>query len=726
MMQFLGIVLVILLIACIFSKKLRMAVLKFLIVILCIWIILYALLTNPIIIRNVICVVLLVCGVVAFFSHIYNKHMVRLWLHQSCPHFTENQLSNLFRSYINQLTQEDKNATKFNCERMPLGRANAFLNYFNKTIDFEEPIYFSPLRSKIELELREYGFIFTLGGIYISKQLDSKDKDKNYNCQLFDISFKNMWLSQYDENRLTLKYKDLHSVVITQESTTVPLKIIHAICQEVISSKISLALTNGFVSIYNPTTSYEQQLNEFFDSQAKKDFAARAAQIGGTLGSTPHFHHEYSQIKHNMDGIRGNGYAAEYANNTVDRAIGKNVDYTASNLDNGRQVKNGADRTVNHINIQTKYYSNASDSIGAAFSNNKAKYLNSDGSMMQIEVPRDQYEQALSLMQKRIDKGEVPGAKPGDDPKTYVRKGWITYQQSFNVAQSGTIESLTIDALNGAVCCTCSGGMTTIFVFATQIWNGTSPSEAAKNALLAGAKTIGKGTVIYTITMQLSRKKFSFVSLTGKSMTVDNPMYKLSEKLAQKISHSNFAKTKIGECVHLSATSGRAIISNGIIVILAFGPDICNALFGKISLQQLFKNSAITGAGIAGAAIGQVIIPVPFLGSFIGSCCTSFVAKKLLDNFIEDDAVEMYQILKEEFIDIVMLSGLNQNEFEQIIKLTLGHKKLSKFLRDMYACGDDARKYANSFISNAVIKVLSDRKIITDELFDSNMMVLAS
>ncbi len=164
-----------------------------------------------------------------------------------------------------------------------------------------------------------------------------------------------------------------------------------------------------------------------------------------------------------MNGHQGHGYAAEYANNTVDRALGRRVDYSAQNLDaHGRQVKNGPDRTVNNVEIQTKYYQTAQDTINAVFENGEAKYIRTDGSgkMMQIEVPRNQYHQAVVEMQKRIDNGEVPNVSPGENARNYVRKGFFTYEQSYNIARAGTLESLTVDALTGAVCCIGAAGVT--------------------------------------------------------------------------------------------------------------------------------------------------------------------------------------------------------------------------------------------------------------------------
>lgn len=190
------------------------------------------------------------------------------------------------------------------------------------------------------------------------------------------------------------------------------------------------------------------------------------------------FNKNYAETKNLMDGQRGNGYGAEYGNNTFDRLTGKEVVNAAQQLDeHGRQVKWGADRIVNDQNIQTKYYKTASESVGACFEDKQAKYLNPDGSMMQIEVPRDQYAQAQVEMQKRIDSGQVPGAKPGDSPDPYLRKGAFTYNQSFNIAKAGTLESLSVDIVNGVISSTYACGISGAIILPLVFGMGKIPRK---------------------------------------------------------------------------------------------------------------------------------------------------------------------------------------------------------------------------------------------------------
>lgn len=125
---------------------------------------------------------------------------------------------------------------------------------------------------------------------------------------------------------------------------------------------------------------------------------------------------------------QGHGYAAEQANNLYDILTGKDAKIVG-----GDNAKDGPDRMVNGVNIQTKYCHDAASSVQAAFENGQYRYVNADGSPMQLEVPADQYEKAVELMAKRIERGEVPGVTDPEQAKEIVRKGKFTYQQAVKI-----------------------------------------------------------------------------------------------------------------------------------------------------------------------------------------------------------------------------------------------------------------------------------------------------
>lgn len=102
-----------------------------------------------------------------------------------------------------------------------------------------------------------------------------------------------------------------------------------------------------------------------------------------------------------LNAERGHGFAAEKANHLKDVLTGQDAKIVG-----GDNTKNGADRLVNGVHIQTKYCSSGSKCIQECFENGKFRYLNVDGSPMQIEVPSDKYEAAVDAMEAEFGKGK--------------------------------------------------------------------------------------------------------------------------------------------------------------------------------------------------------------------------------------------------------------------------------------------------------------------------------
>ena len=664
---------------------------------------------------------------------INNKQKIKRWIKEKSPIFTEEQVDSTLISILQKNIRNDNNVEeyKFNETKIPYGRVNAFLNYFDKSIDTDEVYYFSAIKSYDINELREYGTAITRNGVYISKQINCNEKIE---VEQKVIPFGGLRKVEVKENKLIINYIDIKSIsekIITLNSTdtTIPINEIKQVFNEVINNKFNHALCKGGIVLKEE---YREKLDEGTKKQNSNKEVKVAEDIGtvaGIMGASENFSNEYVEIKNYMNGSRGNGYAAEYANNTIDKLRGNDVINAAQDLDeNGRQVKYGPDRIVNGEKIQTKYYKTASESIGAAFKNKEAIYMRNDGSgkMMAIEVPRDQYNEAVKIMQKRIDSGQVPNVEPGEDAKDYVKKGYFTYAQSFNICKAGTIESLTIDAIDGAICSSMAGGISAAIVFGIAIWNGKNVKDAAKAGINAGVKVLGKGTFIFTLTMQLSREQFAnpFIKEYTKDgiykglAGINNPLFKVSENIAEGIRKSAIAKTSIGEAMGLPSITGKAVMGNTVTAVIVFGPDICRALSGKISTKQLFKNSAIGASGIGGSMIGQALIPIPVVGGIIGGFVGGFVAKNILDTFIEDDAKIMFQILKEEFLDVVMMSNLTKEEFDELSNMTICSGNLSIMLRDMYASQDYRRCAREAMVNVAVINVITKRNKVTSDMIN--------
>ena len=134
--------------------------------------------------------------------------------------------------------------------------------------------------------------------------------------------------------------------------------------------------------------------------------------IGEKIAGITHGNVSNASSNYNSDKFRtprGHGFAAENANHLYDLYHGKNAKIVGDN-----NAKNGADRLVDGVYIQTKYCKTGSKCVAECFENGKMRYLNADGTPMQIEVPSDKYDDAIRAMQERIRRGEVLGTNNPD------------------------------------------------------------------------------------------------------------------------------------------------------------------------------------------------------------------------------------------------------------------------------------------------------------------------
>jgi hypothetical protein len=112
----------------------------------------------------------------------------------------------------------------------------------------------------------------------------------------------------------------------------------------------------------------------------------------------------------------GTGFAAEDANSFADVLQGRKVEQVGRN-----NSLNGADRIVDGVSIQTKYYESATSTMRSAFdSNGVYRY-----SGQRLEVPADQYDACLTQMKRKIEAGKVPGVTNPADAETIVQKGSV-------------------------------------------------------------------------------------------------------------------------------------------------------------------------------------------------------------------------------------------------------------------------------------------------------------
>lgn len=221
----------------------------------------------------------------------------------------------------------------------------------------------------------------------------------------------------------------------------------------------------------------------------------------------------------------GHGELAEEANSIIDRLQGHQAEILGRD-----NAKNGPDRSVDGVLIQTKYYKTARGSLEACFdpSSHQYRYLAEDRTPMQLEVPKDQYEQVLRGFEKKISQGKVPGVSDPRDAEKIVRKGKLTYDQAVNLAKPGTADSLKYDAATGAVTCSCAFGLSFLATTFMAYRETRDINGAVQAGIAAGVQVFGLSFAQHMVVSQLSRTGLSNALMAPSQAVVGKLGFKAS------------------------------------------------------------------------------------------------------------------------------------------------------------------------------------------------------
>lgn len=472
-----------------------------------------------------------------------------------------------------------------------------------------------------------------------------------------------------------------------------------------------------FLEIMKDYDSSARTIRQSVEFEKGKNIGVEASGLG--VGAFRAVNNQYEEEK--FHARQGHGFAAERANTLYDNFTGHNSKIVGDN-----NKKNGPDRIVDGVYIQSKYCATGSRCINECFEENGKgafRYM-IDGKPMQIEVPSDKYNDALKAMEKKIRNGQVKGVTDPEEAKNIVRKGHFTYTQAKNIAKAHTIESLTYDAVNGVIIATSAFGVTAMITLATSVWNGENFEDAVKIATYSGLKVGGTAFVTSILAAQLSKAGLNS-ALVGSSEAIVSMMGPKASAILINAFRTG-AKPIYGAAAMKSAAKllrGNAITA-GITFVVLSSFDVANIFRGRISGKQLFKNMAGTaatvgggtGGWIAGAAMGSTILPGVgtiiggIAGSLVGGAAAGQATNAVVGTFIEDDAEDMVQIIQNVFTDMASEYLLSSKEAEKSVD-KLRDKLDGKILKDMFA-SSDRKQFARNMLTPIIEKETAKRKII--------------
>ena len=349
-------------------------------------------------------------------------------------------------------------------------------------------------------------------------------------------------------------------------------------------------------------------------------------------------------------------------------------------------------------------------------------------------------------MEERIRRGQVPGVTDPKEAKNIVRKGHFTYEQAKNIAKFGTVESLSYDAVNGAIIGATTFGITTVLSFAVSVWNGKNFDDALHDAVSSGLQVGGVAFATAVLAGQLTK--------AGAYGLVANTSEQIVRIMGPKASSVLVNAFRSGTNIYGAAAmkSAQKLLGSNIItgvasVVVLSTFDVVNIFRGRISGAQLFKNLVNTSASVAGgtagwaagasagAALGSFVPGIGtaiggvvggLFGAFAGGSAAGKVASAVTDEFIEDDAKEMVGIIEDEFQHLAVDYLLNQSEAEEAVEYLAG-EITGASLKDMYA-SSNRHAFARKLIVPNIERVAKSRRRISlpsqDKMVESLKNVL--
>ena len=322
------------------------------------------------------------------------------------------------------------------------------------------------------------------------------------------------------------------------------------------------------------------------------------------------------------------GYAAEDANALYDRHHGHKVVKTGES-----NAPDGPDRIVDGVRIQTKFCKDAASTIHTSFNKHTGMYRY-NGQV--LEVPKDQYEEAVKLMAQKISEGKVEGVTDPAQASKMVKASPYTYKQSVRITKAGNLDSIKFDVMNQAGASLKSGAISTVTSFVDAKMRGESTATALKSSAKQGACTAGKTMVTGVATQQILRtevgRTVSAAAQKGIGKAIDATMKtQAGRKVIEKTASAIGGKAVSGAAAKqvLSRAGSTNVITAAVSFVVSAVPDTVRLCRNKISGKEYAIRTASNGAGLAGgtggawvgSAIGTAICPGigTAVGGFIGS-----------------------------------------------------------------------------------------------------------
>lgn len=390
------------------------------------------------------------------------------------------------------------------------------------------------------------------------------------------------------------------------------------------------------------------------------------------------------------------------------------------------------------VQIQTLYRNSGAECVQDCFDEKtgRFKYLNADGSPMQLEVPSDKYFEAINVFKDKIRKYRVPATYNEKDAYKYIRRGKVTYRQALELCRGGNIKSLI--EKNGKISCSFPLGLSFLVTYNMRYIESGDKKDALNAALAAGMQIFGTSFMGHVLDSQMElpelRKQFIPVS----TYLVQSLGYKTTQNIVNAIRSASGREIMSGVVATRQLT--KVLQSNVVTSVLTFVifsiPDTFDMFSQKISGAQYTKNMlsllgtmatagggtlvASIGAAKIGAATGTVITPgigtvIGIGGGLVGGVIGGTAVKVLGDKTREDDSVILSRMFNGIVLNLIYDYMLQEPEIDMLIDRlnTIKPKAFKKLFKELIAEKEQEKKIVG-FIWQFFEEIIQNRPVIEE------------
>ncbi|CRI34907.1 hypothetical protein HHE01_07080 [Helicobacter heilmannii] len=504
--------------------------------------------------------------------------------------------------------------------------------------------------------------------------------------------------------------------------------------------RLTESLCEGISESLSPYMPEEQSLEDYYarlESKTEEHIAQVHAQLEmlASVTNTIKVAQNWAELYKPLSNPKtGHGWMAEILNNRIDLKAGKDAQIVG-----GGNAKGGADRLVDGIEIQSKYYESAKKSLDAYFHSKDSQgheivYLNKENQPMALEIPKDQYDEAINL----IDEGDFDAEleKLGitrEEFKENLLPG-VSMQEAKANMRFFTKESLEFDSERAGIGACTTLGVSFVCSTALLLLRGENVRDALKSALFASILNASKSFTISIMAMQAQRIG-ALDKFLKSAINFDFKDNCIGRSLAQMGGASKDISTNAAANTVLRSS----VVTTGVTIIFNSAIEAIQLARGKISGMQCFKNivvggvqavgataGAVAGAALTGFATGATsgsIIPV--FGTIVGGIAGGIAGLALgakLTSTIQEDRARIYTLFFGHIRYLALLFKMDKQEleaFSAMIDATIAEHGEETFFKKISPRANLTLPHINAILKPMAVIVVSARPKIPPAIFHS-------